>query len=757
MAGKLYLGKLFDPASKALGDKFEIDAEDFTTHGLIVGMTGSGKTGFSSVIIEECLRRGVPVIAIDPKGDLTNLALAFDRLAPEQFEPWVDAVAAQRDGKTATEVAADAAASWTKGLADWGIAQPDVASYVAGHDVRIITPGSSAGIPLNLIDSLDPPPPAVLSDDEDRRDQVDAVVTALLGLLKIDADPVRSREYMLLFALIENAWQQNQSLTLSTLVAQVQTPPIPQMGALPVDTVYPPNDRQKLALALNGLMASPPFAAWRQGVPMDIDTWLRGKDGKNRLTIVYTAHLEDNERIFVTALVLNRIKSWMRRQSGTGELRCLVYMDEIYGYFPPSENPPTKKPLLTLLKQARAFGVGVLLATQNPVDLDYKGLANMGFWAIGRLQTTQDQNRVREGIEAALADSGLNFKFDEMIAGVQKRVFLVHDIHRKAPALVNTRWAMSYLRGPMTKDEVAKLVEAHDMKADMPAATSTSGGPAPAGAPSPSPAPAPATVAVSGLTPRYWGRLGGRNASPYVFVKAAVRYKAGGVTSDETIQQLAFPLPEGVNAVESLEADPLPVDESALSDNAPVNVELGPLPAFLTAKDGAKVLERAIRDRLDDRLATNLLYDPDTSTLSHPGEDANTFALRVQADPGSSKKLRTLQDRLQQRQLQLTAKQSEAKSRKFEKWMSVFTTILSNLSIVTGRKRTVTGAGSVLTKNRMENTSEARAGQLEAEVKALQDQIGTLSTVDPSRFEQRLIKPAKTDVALIRYDLLWVY
>ncbi|MEO6398978.1 MAG: helicase HerA-like domain-containing protein, partial [Tepidiformaceae bacterium] len=388
MAEKLYVGKNFDPATKALGENFTLDAEDFTTHGLIVGMTGSGKTGFSSVIIEECLRNGVPVIAIDPKGDLTNLALAFDKLSPEQFAPWVDTVASERDGKSREEAASEASASWSKGLAEWGISQPDVAAYVAGHDCRIITPGSSAGIPLNLIDSLDPPSRAVLDDEEDRRDQVDAVVTALLGLLRIDADPVRSREYMLLFALVENAWMQNQALTLSTLVAQVSNPPISQMGALPVDTVYPPNDREKLMLALNGLMASPPFAAWRQGEPVDIDSWIRGKDGKPRLTIIYTAHLEDDQRLFVTALILNRVKSWMRRQPGTGELRCLLYMDEIFGYFPPTANPPTKKPLLTLLKQARAFGVGVLLATQNPVDLDYKGLANMGFWAIGRLQTT---------------------------------------------------------------------------------------------------------------------------------------------------------------------------------------------------------------------------------------------------------------------------------------------------------------------------------------------------------------------------------
>ena len=749
MADKLYLGKIFDPATRALGEKFELDAEDFTTHGLIVGMTGSGKTGFSSVIIEECLRTGVPVIAIDPKGDLTNLVLAFDKLSPEQFAPWVDTVASQRDGKTAEEAATEAAAAWTKGLADWGIAQGDVAAYAAGHDCRIITPGSSAGIPLNLIDSLDPPSRAVLDDEEDRRDQVDAVVAALLGLLRIDADPVRSREYMLLFALVEGAWMKDQSLTLSTLIAQVLNPPIAQMGALPVDTVYPPNDREKLMLALNGLMASPPFEAWRQGEPVDIDSWIRGKEGKPRLTIIYTAHLEDDQRIFVTALILNRVKSWMRRQPGTGELRCLLYMDEIFGYFPPTANPPTKKPLLTLLKQARAFGVGVLLATQNPVDLDYKGLANMGFWAIGRLQTTQDQARVREGIEAALADSGLGFKFNEMIAGVQKRVFLVHDIHRKAPALVNTRWAMSYLRGPMTKDEVGRLADAFGMKADLPARARTSS--VAEAAP-----PVPINPTVPGMQARYWGRLGGQVANPYVYVKAAVRYKAGGVTSEETIQQLAFPLPDGVTAVEALEADPLSADEAMFIESAPAGVQCASLPDFLR-KDGAKALERAIRDRLDDRLALNLFYDGTTKSLSRPGEDANAFALRVQADPDEAKQRLTLQNRLDQKQLQLNSKNAEVKSRKFEKWTSLFMAILSNLSIITGKKRTVTGAGGVLTKNRMENTSEARAEQLDTEIKAIQAQLETLGAVDPSRFEQRLVKPAKTDVALIRYDLLWVY
>lgn len=753
MGNGLYLGKTFDPATRRAGDEFILDPADLTTHGLVVGMTGSGKTGLSIVAIEECLRNGIPAIIIDPKGDMTNLALAFKALSPAEFEPWVDAVAAQRDGKTAAAAAEGAATRWREGLAGWGIAPADVAAYADSHELRILTPGSSAGISLNLIDRLDPPAGDFAADEEDFRDQIDGIVSALLGLAGIESDPVNGREYIFLFAVIEQSWRAGRGLTLETLIGEVASPPFDKLGALPLETVYPQAARTKLMMALNNLLASPPFAAWRTGEPIDIDAWLYASDGRPRATVIYTAHLDDEQRIFVTALLLNRIKSWMRHQSGTGNLRCVVYMDEIFGYFPPTANPPTKKPLLTLLKQARAFGVGVLLATQNPVDLDYKALSNMGFWAIGRLQTSQDQARVKAGVEAALADSGLGFDFDSMMAGVEKRVFLIHDIHRRAPALVTSRWAMSYLRGPLTKDEITRV-----QPKEEPVPQSGSSVAAPA-APAPQPTPvAAAPILPASLKARYLDRHHGTVANPYLFVKATARYKIGAATTDEEVRQLAFAIPVGSTLVEALQGEPVIVDEADLhADGTPDGLTFADLPTYLAA-DRVKGIERALKARLDDALATQLLYDRASKLLSAPGEDVAAFTVRVRNSPAAIAQRASLQQKLDTKQRSLDARKAEAASRSREKWASMGTAVVSNaLGVLFGKKRTVTGVGTVLSKNRMENTAEARVDQLAADVANLRADLEALDNIDPSRFEQRLVKPAATDVAVIRYDLLWVY
>jgi hypothetical protein len=759
----LYIGKTFNPADKSLGDRFLLDSADLTTHGIVIGMTGSGKTGLSIGVIEELLKAKVPVIVIDPKGDMGNLALAFDRLAPEQFEPWVDKDEAAREGKTTAEMAASASETWTKGLHDWGIETADVAAYSKDHRVRMFTPGATAGIPLNLIDSLAAPGLDFESNEEELRDEIDAVVTALLGLVKIAADPVSSREYILLFSLVENAWRQNQDLDLPTLISQVANPPIEKVGALPMDAFYPQKDRNQLMFALNNLVASPPFEVWRQGEPIDIERWVRNADGLPQLSIIYTAHLEDEQRIFVTALILNKLKTWMRKQPGTSELRLLFYMDEIFGYFPPTANPPTKKPLLTLLKQARAYGVGILLSTQNPVDLDYKGLGNMGFWAIGRLQTEQDQNRVKQGIEAALADAASEIDFEKLIGGVQKRVFLVHDIHRKAPQLVNSRLAMSYLRGPITRDEIRGLGDAVVSDYKQTAASSTA---APAGVPGTSaparaanPAPAGAPPLPAPLKAKYLDLRGGSVAEPYVVVRAATRYKAGGVSSDEQQRTLGFRLSGVSGAGELLESDPLSVDDSRLSDTTSAQLSYGDLPGFAAAADGPKAIEKALRDRLDDRLAAELIYDPVTKRFSNLGEDEASFAARLGSTPGVSSKRDALDTKIAKLERDISTKEQEVKGRRFEKFMSIFTILLNNIVSMTGRTKRVrtTGMGGVLSKNRMENTAEGRKAALEAQLKELQQQRAELDTPDTSRFERRTIKPAKTDVSIIRYDIVWVY
>jgi len=755
----LYIGKAVNPADESLGERFLLDSGDLTTHGIVIGMTGSGKTGLSIGIIEELLKARIPVIVIDPKGDMGNLALAFDRLAPEQFEPWVDRDEARRTGKSAAEVATATAAVWTNGLRDWGIEAADVAAYARGRRIRIFTPGSTAGIPLNVVDSLAAPRMPFEGNEEELRDEIDSIVTGLLSLVKIDADPMSSREYILLFSLIEAAWRAGEDLDLASLIGRVGNPPMETVGTLPLETFYPQKDRSALMFALNNLLASPPFEAWRKGEPIDIEGWIRSADGVPQLSVVYTAHLDDTERLFITSLILNKLRTWMRRQPGTGELRALFYMDEIFGYFPPTENPPTKKPLLALLKQARAYGLGVLLSTQNPVDLDYKGLANMGFWAIGRLQTEQDQNRVRQGIEAALADSSMDASFRDLIASVQKRVFLVHDIHRKAPELVHSRFAMSYLRGPLTPDEIrtlgSEIVGARGSTGSTPvpsreeAVRTVADAPRPAGPP---PLPSP-------MRPAFLRVRGASVAEATLVVRAAVRYRAGRVASDESQRTLAFRMPPGISAAELLEQEPFDVDEVDISPVAPPDVAFLDLPAFLASSDGVKALERALRERLDDRLTTELLYDPVTRTFASPGEDELDFAARIGSVASSSDKRRTLETRIAKLEHDIAAKGQEVKGRKMEKWMAVGTSLLTNLASLGGKSKRVrtTGMGSVLTKNRMENTAERKKDALATQLAALRLQLDELRVPDPSRFERRLVKPAKTDVAIIKYDIVWAY
>ncbi|HUL79600.1 MAG TPA: helicase HerA-like domain-containing protein, partial [Vicinamibacteria bacterium] len=361
MSEGLYLGRQIRPDSGKVGERLELDPADLLTHGLIVGMTGSGKTGLAIVLLEELLGRGVPVVAIDPKGDLANLLLLFEKLDAASFEPWIDPDAARREGQDVKGAAAQTAASWKKGLAEWRLGEKDIAALKQSHDAVVFTPGSRAGVPLNVLQSLDAPAGDFDAASEDLRDEIQSIVAGLLGLVRVEADPLQSPPAVFLANLVEGSWRAGKSLSLEGLIGAIADPPFDKIGALPLETAFPRKDRQGLMMALNNLLASPSFGTWREGEPLDVGRMLHAPDGRPRLSVVSTAHLADEERLFVTALLLDKVKTWMRRQSGTTGLRALVYMDEIFGYFPPHPaNPPTKRPLLTLLKQARAQGVGVV-------------------------------------------------------------------------------------------------------------------------------------------------------------------------------------------------------------------------------------------------------------------------------------------------------------------------------------------------------------------------------------------------------------
>jgi len=458
--GVFYLGREFDPGSNALKDDLVLyDSQDLTTHAVCVGMTGSGKTGLCLSLLEEAAIDGVPAICIDPKGDLGNLMLSFPNLAPSDFEPWIDAGEAQRKGLSVGELAAKTAENWKKGLAEWDQEPARIARLRAAADVAIYTPGAETGLPLSVLRSFSPPAAALLADAGALRDRVGSVVSGLLSLLNIEADPLTSREHILLANLIESAWRQGLALDLPALIQSVQKPPFEKLGAFDLETFFPAKDRLKLAMQLNNLIASPGFATWMAGEPLDAQRLLFTAEGKPRISIISIAHLNDAERMFVVTLVLNELIGWMRAQSGTSSLRAIFYMDEIFGFFPPTANPASKPPMLTLLKQARAFGLGCMLATQNPVDLDYKGLANCGTWFIGRLQTERDKLRVIEGLKSAQA-AGDDSNFEALMSNLTQRVFLMRNVHEDAPVLMKTRWALSYLRGPLTGPEIARAMSA---------------------------------------------------------------------------------------------------------------------------------------------------------------------------------------------------------------------------------------------------------------------------------------------------------
>jgi uncharacterized protein DUF87 len=738
----LFLGNERDAAGKTLG-RLELDPGDLLTHGLIVGMTGSGKTGLAIVLIEEALKQGIPVLAVDPKGDLSNLLLLFDRLAPEQFVPWVDLDAARRQGLTREQAGAEAAAQWTKGLAAWGLAAADVADLRRRHEAVVFTPGSRTGVPLGVLQSLEAPSVPFAEQEEDLRDEIAGIVAGLLGLVGIDADPLRSREAILLGTLIENAWRKGQGTSLEALIPAIADPPFEKLGALPLETVYARRDRETLMLALNNLLASPSFEQWREGEPLDVERMLRAADGRPRLSIVSTSHLSDAERLFVTALVLDKVKTWMRRQGGTTELRALVYMDEIYGYFPPHPaNPPPKRPLLTLLKQARAQGVSIVLATQNPVDLDYKGLANIGVWWVGKLQTAQDRDRLREGLTGAgMAPAAI----DHLLDATGKRVFLMHDVHRPAPILMESRWAMSYLRGPLTRDELVRLTaEGRASAPAVAAAAAVAAAPAAASASS-------VPVAPAGLSQSFLKHFGGEVADPYLLVKYAVRYKG----TEETVGLRAWPL-DAASAAEAFDGQDIAVLEPELVEAAPRGIRFAELPEYLADRSALRGIEKAIKDRLPGELATALLSDPLTGAVSLPGEGPTAFSARL-AQGGDTAAAARLRDRLEKKRMELETRKRDLQGRRTEKWVALGTAVLSNVGLFLGRKRTISGASTVLSKNRMEGTAESRVAALEAEIADLERDLAAHSAVDPARLQSTTVVPARTQVKLLRYGLVWVY
>lgn len=817
--GAFYLGKRFDPEARArTEDLLLYDSRDLLTHAVCVGMTGSGKTGLCLSLLEEAALDGIPAIAIDPKGDLGNLLLTFPELLPEDFVPWVDDGEARRRDQTLEERAAEVAATWREGLADWGQGPERIARLRDTVDLSIYTPGSSAGLPLNVLRSFDAPSEALAADPDAVLERIGNAVSGLLGLLGVDADPIQSPAHVFLANVLRDAWSRGEDLGLAELIRRIQDPPITQIGVMDLDTFYPKKRRQELAMKLNALLASPGFAPWLEGEPLDIGSLLMTPAGKPRLTILNIAHLGDAERMFFVTLLLSEVVAWMRSQPGTTSLRALLYMDEVFGFLPPVQNPPSKRPMLTLLKQARAFGLGCVLATQNPVDVDYKALSNCGTWFLGRLQTERDVDRVMDGLAGAASAAGQSLDASALratLAGLESRVFLMNDVHEPAPVLFQTRWALSYLRGPLTRSQIKSLM---DERRGRPALASPPLGAAPApedpetaaravslAPPVPVASPEPDDEAPGDATlPDYTSaeptalEAGERPALPehveavfvgqptdhFVYqpgVMATLRlhyaHARAGIDTWYTPTFLA-PLEEEPGAVF---AHAHVYEEAALDvTTAPALGAVGylPIPKGCLGKGALRSLQAAAKRHAHENHTICLGHCPPYKLYSSIGESRAAFAARCQLvareerDEAVHKlreryerRLAKQQERVHKALSKVERERAQLARRKVDAAVSVGTTVFGALF---GR-RSVGRAGSAARSagrvgaeqgdvRRAQEDVAARHAELEDLEEELDDAVaGARQDHErPSTIEELVIRPRKRDIEVVRFALAWV-
>ncbi len=773
--GVFYLGK-----NKSNGDLLLYDSKDLVTHAVCVGMTGSGKTGLCISLLEEAAIDSIPAIIIDPKGDLCNLLLQFPNLAPQDFAPWVE------EGVDPTQQAT----LWKEGLAKWGEDGDRIKRLQESSDFRIYTPGSNAGLPVSILKSFAAPPEAIRQDNESLAERISTTVTSLLALVGIEGDPVRSREHILISNILNQEWSNGKDLDIAGLIQKVQSPSITKIGVMDLDSFFPAADRFQLAMALNNLLASPSFASWMEGEALDIPKFLHTESGKPRLSIFSIAHLGDAERMFFVSLLLNQVLGWMRTQSGTTSLRAILYMDEIFGYFPPVANPPSKLPLLTLLKQGRAFGLGVVLATQNPVDLDYKGLANTGTWFIGRLQTERDKARVLEGLEGIAAGTGQKFDkqaMEQLLAGLDKRIFLLNNVHDDAPELFETRWALSYLRGPLTRAQIKQLMDPLKQTAAAPAATA-----APVAAPAPV-ASAPAKNERSLLPPditQYYIPVrgsGDANATltyrPTLLGAAEVRYsdsKAVDMTQQVT---LLCPFNDGPVGLDWSTAQTLDLPIEDLESQAQADAQFVDAPADATKAKSYASWRKDLASWLYRNQRLELLESPTLDIVSNPGESERDFRVRLQQlgreqrDDAVEKlrkkyapKLEQLEERKRRAEQAVAREAEQAKGQKVQTAISFGATLLSSFlgrkraSLTTlGRATTaVRGVGRSMKESQDVDRAEdnvavisQKLADLEAEFQSETSDLERSFDPQTEQLEKVSLKPTKANIAVKLVTLAW--
>ena len=797
--GVFYIGRPYSIKEHKAGQGIVLyDSRDLLTHAVCVGMTGSGKTGLCISLIEEAAMDSIPVLAIDPKGDLTNLLLTFPDLEASDFAPWVDSGEAERKGLSVDLYAQQQAELWKKGLESWGESGERIQKMRQNADFAIYTPGSSAGRGLSLLKSFDVPEASLLEDGELFRERVSTTVTSLLGLAGIDADPVRSREHILLCSILDDAWRNNQNLDLGSLIQRIQQPPFNRVGVMDLDAFFPAKERFELAMSINSLLASPSFADWMEGEPLDIGSLLYAKDSRPRVSIISIAHLNDAERMFVVSLILNQMLGWVRRQSGTASLRAILYIDELFGYLPPVANPPSKQPLMTLLKQARAFGVGVVMATQNPVDLDYKGLSNTGTWFIGRLQTERDKARVMEGLEGAAASQGGNFRrqeMEEILAGLGSRVFLMNNVHNDAPIVFESRWAMSYLRGPLTRNQIKQISATSDQSTALAVPINEE----PPQSVSSTKTASRSDLKEAGSRPvlppginQYFVPL--RSASgadvkivyqPMILGAAEISYddRKSGVSVSRDVMLLAS-LADKPGGLEWEEATPSDVGIDELESTPEDDASYEGLPSAASDPRKYASWSKDLVNFLYRSQALQLMRSPTFNRFSNIDENERDFRIRLQhlahedRDAGLAKleqkyapKLNTINERIRRAEQTIQKERSQSGDAKMQTVLNVGSTLLGALfgnrtfsSTNIGRAASsARSASRAMRESQDVGRAEETLGALEAQLAEMQERFKRESEdfktrTDPSTesLETVDIKPKKKDITVKLVALVWV-
>jgi hypothetical protein len=822
--GFFYLGKEFSIESDKLLDQgYLYDASDLTTHGVVFGMTGSGKTGLCIDLLEEALNEEIPVIIVDPKGDVANLALVFPDQSPGDFKKWVSPAQAQREGKDLDTFAAEVAEKWKNGLNSWGINREDILPLQQKMDLRIFTPGSSAGMPVSIVQGFKAPGAELARDEEGMLEKIRNTVSALLSLLGLSADPLNSQPHILISNIIDHFWRLGRDLSLEELILNIQKPPFQRLGVFEVNKLMDEKERVELAFKINNIVAAPSFRFWKTGMPLSAGRLFEKKAGRVPVNIFYIAHLNDNERMFFLSLLLNEIVDWIRKQPGATDLKYLFYMDEIYGYLPPyPQNPPSKNPLMILMKQARAFGLGVVLVTQNPKDIDYKALTNTGTWFIGKLQAELDRERVMEGLRGILDASGDSLdttEINNLLSSLKKRVFLVKNVHESGVKLFQTRWAISYLAGPLTREQIKELMltekavqqqrdvlprvsppgvgaaqvpshvpsfaPPHPPYSPPPTVPSTAPPPIPTAGPPPVPPSMPARSDLLPFAPQadtpieylYESSADSRSKfySPYLYLQ-------GEVIFDDN--QLGIYVRKKYFTSVPMEAN-IDWRESQLEETE-VEYSSEPDPAvmgFETLKtklnySGLRKMQSSFKNYLFSQQVLRLLINRNLKLVSEVDESEGAFRTRCRdvvekmidkeiekLKDTYERKIERLEDRIEREKIKVRKLKKEARSKRTEEFLSIGESVLG---IVLGGK-SIRGLATAARRRRSTSSASDRVklgktklSQLEEDILQLQEELeDKIADIEDKYYEKAdKVEPfdvrlEKEDIIIARQSILW--